>query len=434
MGVRAEQDHRPLVLLVDDDPDLLDLAEMVLDNAGLRVITARNGRSALAALEVLEPDVIVTDLMMPELDGLELIQQYTAGRVEHAPIVAVSGFLPYLEKARELGAAATMAKPYNPKALASLIFDLTPGKPVRAGAVEPPPREDEEARLRAVLDLRLEEPEPELGLQKFLDEVAEIFQVPVAGVSAVTSDRQRFVAQCSRAGAPDAGIPRDQSFCTHAIAARSALVIQDALNNPFFRDNPNVTERAFRFYAGVPLMSADGHAVGTLCLMDFKPHQFTYVDLELLGVFAQRVLAAFEWRDKRRYKDVPDSAYRYLQCVDEHLGIYGKGVFGDLVVLEASRAMQKEEPAALVALAVKPECVEEAAEALRDEVPGGLVGRLGRARLGAVVRGKTAEDAREMVARCARGALDIIATDLDQYEGATGRALLEVEQALGRAG
>lgn len=419
------------MLLVDDDADLLDLAEMVLDVEGIQVVTASNGRRALAALELVEPSVIVTDLMMPELDGLELIQQYLAASRPHAPIIAVSGFLPYLAKARELGATATLVKPYSPKALASLVFELVGGARASVPEVLPPTTpHEEEARLRAVLDLCLEDPEPELGLQRFLDEVAVLFKVPVAGISAVTRDRQRLVAQCSAAGEPDRGGAREHSFCTHAVAARAALVIQDALQNPFFRDNPSVTERGFRFYAGVPLMATRGDAVGTLCVLDFEPHQFTYVDLELLGVLGQRVLAAFEWREKRRHKDVPDSAYRYLQCIDEHLGIYGKGVFGDLVVLEASRAVQKQEPAALVALSARPEHLEQAAAALREHVPGGLVGRLGRAQLGIVVRGNSAREARELVARYTPGSSDIVATNLDQYEGATGRALLEVEQAL----
>lgn len=436
MDTGAREDERPLVLLVDDDADLLDLAEMVLDVEGLRVITASNGRRALAALELLEPRVIVTDLMMPELDGLEFIQQYLAAPPPHAPIIAVSGFLPYLEKARELGAAATMVKPYSPKALAGLVFELLGGARATAPSVErpPPTLQEEEARLRAVLDLRLEDPEPELGLQRFLDEVAVLFAVPVAGISAVTRERQRLVAQCSLAGDPDPGGAREHSFCTHAVAARAALVIQDALKNAFFRDNPSVTDRGFRFYAGVPLIATHGDAVGTLCVLDFEPHQFTYVDLELLGVLGQRVLAAFEWREKRTHKTVPDSAYRYLQCIDEHLGIYGKGVFGDLVVLEASRAVQKGQPAALVALSAWPEHLEQAATALREHVPGGLIGRLGRAELGVVVRGRTAQEARELVAGCAPGSIDIVATNLDQYEGAAGRALLEVELLLGATG
>lgn len=431
---RGDSARAPRVLLVDDDQDLLALTEGFLCRQGMRVLTAADGRRALCILEVFEPDVIVTDLMMPELDGLEFIEEYLRRPGAHAPIVAVSGFLPYLDSAREVGAVATLQKPYGPKALTALVREAAAGGPLpEAEPASAAERDDEDARLRAVLDLQLTEPDPELGLQRFLDEVAAIFGVPVAGVSAVTSDTQRLVAQCS-IGERDPGGPRETSFCTHAVAARSALVIQDARKNPFFRGNPSVTERGFLFYAGVPLMAAHGEAVGTLCILDFEAHGFTYVDLELLGLCGRRVLAAFEWRDRRTSEDAPNSAYRYLQCVDEELGIFGKSLFSHLVVLEASRAIQTSEPAALVAVAVRPERLEETASALRDAVFGGLVGRLGAGRLGAVVRRKRAAEAQLLVARCARDPIEIAATDLDLYQGATGRALLHVEQALGSAG
>ena len=81
-----------------------------------------------------------------------------------------------------------------------------------------------------------------------------------------------------------------------------------------------------------------------------------------------------------------------------------------------------------------PDRLEQVASALRGAVPGGLVGRLGRARLALVARGQSAAEAREMVSSVARGAVAIAATDLDQYQGATGRALHQVEQELGTAG
>lgn len=426
---------RPLqVLLVDDDAELLRLVELVLSRAGTYVLTAGDGRRALTALEFFRPDVIVTDLMMPELDGLAFMREYASRPVDHAPIIAVSGFAPYLEEARRLGAVATLQKPYRPEELAALIADTAAGRTPSPAQTRPPPPnfDDEDRRLRAVLELRLTEPDPELGLQRFLDEVAALFGVPVAGISALTQTQQRLVVHCSLVP-PDPGGPREQSFCTHAVAARAALVIQDALENPLFRDNPSVTERGFRFYAGVPLMASQGDAVGTLCVLDSEPHRFSYVDMEMLGLFAQRVLAAFEWRDKRTRAGVPDSAYRYLHCLDEQLGIYGKALFGDLVVLEASRAIQERVPVALVAVAVPPERLEQVSSALR-EVSGGLVGRLGLARLGVIARGKKAAEAQMLVRRCAGDVVEIAATDLNLYQGATGRALFHVEQALGSAG
>lgn len=65
----------PLVLVVDDNPDFLEMLEMLLSNNGYRVITAENGFQALALLESNHPDVVVLDIMMPERTGIEVLEQ-----------------------------------------------------------------------------------------------------------------------------------------------------------------------------------------------------------------------------------------------------------------------------------------------------------------------------------------------------------------------
>lgn len=419
---------RPLVLLVEDDVDLLEMAELVLQNEGFPVVTATSGRRALSRLEVVEPALIITDMMMPELDGLAFIEEYTHTSGHHAPIVAVSSFPGYLDSAKQLGAVRTLAKPYHPQQLVDVALDVLSDEAAAHEATAEPEQTDEDARLRALLDLHLDEAAPELELERFLDEVAALYNVPVAGISAVTRDKQQLLVQCSTTD-PDTGGPREHSFCTHAVAARSALVIQDATQNPFFCDNPSVTERGFRFYAGVPLMARHGESVGTLCILDFEPHAFTYVDLELLGVLAQRVLAAFDLQHHHEHPEA-ESCYRYLHCLDDQLGIYSKALFSDLVVLEATRAMQSGEQAALVGVSVVSDQLELVANRFRDAVTGGLVGRIGPSRLAAVVRGASAAEARELARQCAPHACQISATDLDRYEGASGQALLRIEQAL----
>lgn len=419
-----------LVLLVDDDPDLLQLAEEILEQEGLRVVTASNGRRALKALELFEPDVIVLDMVMPEVDGFAFIREYALRPGSHAPILAISSFRGYLDQAFDAGATAVLEKPYGVDQLISAVFDLADDRAPTSRAPSGP-REDEEARLRALLEADLEHPEP--GMETFLDDVAQIFGVPISGVSAVTHDRQRLVVQCT-GGPRDPGGPRETSFCSHAIAARAALVIQDARENPLFRDNPSVTERGFRFYAGVPLMAAQGEAVGTLCILDFQSHTFTYWDLELLGVLSRRVLAALDRRACSQRTEAPDSAYRYLDAVDDALGIYGKSLFSDLVVTSASRALQQRQPISLAALAASPDRLPSIVEALRGVTVGGLMGRLGLGRLGVVFPGCTPDEARDLAARAAGDSAQVVTTDLSRYQGATGLALRHVEQSLGDAG
>jgi CheY-like chemotaxis protein len=420
-----------VVLVVEDDLDLLQVTKMLLEEAGCRVVGAENGQRALHVLDVVAPDVIVTDMMMPELDGFGFIREYSAKPEPRAPIIAVSAFGAYLDHARDLGAAAALEKPYDAGVLTDTVLKLARREQPARGQ-EPIAGEDEHARLQAVLDLEFERPDP--ALQPLVDDVAEIFHVPVAGLSAVTEDWQRLAMRCSIAP-EDEGGPRAHSFCTHAVSARAALVIQDAQDNPLFRSNPSVTERGFRFYAGVPLVAANGETVGTLCILDYEPHRFSYLDLELLGIISRRVLAHLDRRQKLANPNVPDSAYPNLQAEDEELGAYSKSLFQELVAVESSRALQLGEPAALVAVATSPERLPGVVTSLREVTSGGLFGRLALARLGVLVHGKNAADAREAVNRAVGGDdAIVVAADLRQYHGAPSLALRHVEQSLGDAG
>ncbi len=419
-----------VVLAVDDDADLLQFEVALLEAAGHRVITASDGRKALRVIEVLKPDVIVLDMMMPELDGLGFLSEYVTRPTPRAPVIAVSGFTPYLREARSLGAAATLTKPFNPRQLISLVGGLAEGKQPELPSISHEVAEDDLQRLRALFEVKLDEPAPEPGMQRFLDEIAALFEVPVAAISAVTADRERLTTHCTMI-ADDPGTEREHSFCTHAVAARAALVIQDARDNPFFRDNPNVTVRGFRFYAGVPLVAARGEAIGTLCILDFKPHSFTHFDLELLGLFGRRVHAALEWRHKRRHPETPASVYSNLQQFDDELDIYARPLFRDLLVVQTSRSVLRGEPAALVVASVPTEHLADAVDALRGAARGGLIGRLGTDRLGAVIVAAHAREAEATVKRaCGPGAVTA-STDLDRYQGgASGFALVLLEQAL----
>ena len=86
--------------------------------------------------------------------------------------------------------------------------------------------------------------------------------------------------------------PRETSFCAHAVAARSMLIIPDALADNRFADNPLVTgPPRVRFYAGMPLRLPDGHIVGTLCVLDYRPRDLSGTERSLLADLAATVEA-----------------------------------------------------------------------------------------------------------------------------------------------
>jgi CheY-like chemotaxis protein len=126
--------NRPLVLVVDDDPDILDAICDILDAEGYRVSRARHGQEALDLVDHERPDVILLDLMMPVMDGVAF-SQALRGRpaASDVPIVVISAD-GNPQRATSVGAVGYLAKPFDIDALLAQVAGIT--RPVR----EPRPR------------------------------------------------------------------------------------------------------------------------------------------------------------------------------------------------------------------------------------------------------------------------------------------------------
>jgi diguanylate cyclase (GGDEF)-like protein len=122
-----------------------------------------------------------------------------------------------------------------------------------------------------------------------------LFDVPIALVSLVDKDRQWFK---SRIGLPVSETPRDISFCGHSILGEEVFIIPDASSDERFQDNPLVIDKPnIRFYAGCPLRALNGTQMGTLCIIDDKPRDFSEADLSALtdlAAMAEQELAALQ--------------------------------------------------------------------------------------------------------------------------------------------
>jgi diguanylate cyclase (GGDEF)-like protein len=145
----------------------------------------------------------------------------------------------------------------------------------------PPTPIDETQRLRALSTLCVLDTLPEERFDRITRLAARAFDVPIALVSLVDRDRQWFK---SRQGLQACETSRDVSFCGHAILNEGPLVVADALQDPRFFDNPLVLgDPHIRFYAGQPIHGPDGSRVGTLCLIDGEPREFSAEDAALLA-------------------------------------------------------------------------------------------------------------------------------------------------------
>lgn len=159
-----------------------------------------------------------------------------------------------------------------------------------AGPVPAPVFAEEDARIRVLRDYALDslEDDPELAaIARFAGKLCE---APVALVSLVEEERQRFLA---RLGVEITETPREISFCTHAMARDDLLEVRDTTLDPLFAANPMVTgEPHVRFYAGQPLKSEEGLPLGTLCVIDSvpRPDGLTAFQREGLEVLAQATM------------------------------------------------------------------------------------------------------------------------------------------------
>lgn len=147
-----------------------------------------------------------------------------------------------------------------------------------------PAPEDEAARLRAVARTGLLDTPPEAAFDRITWLASLIAGTPVSLVTLLTAHRQWFK---SHRGTGMAETPRAWAFCSHAILGEDIFTVEDARNDVRFRDNPLVTgHEHIVFYAGCPLRSPDGHALGTLCVIDKEPRRLDSTQREGLRALA----------------------------------------------------------------------------------------------------------------------------------------------------
>lgn len=157
-----------------------------------------------------------------------------------------------------------------------------------------PSHGSEEARLAALAKYQLLDTEPEMAFDDLALLASHICETPMAAISMVDAARQWFK---SRIGLAAPETPRAISFCAHAIQQRGIFIVRDASKDERLRDNPQVTgEPHIRFYAGAPLIAREGHALGTLCVVDRRPRELSAAQIEALGALQRQVEAQLELR------------------------------------------------------------------------------------------------------------------------------------------
>lgn len=150
----------------------------------------------------------------------------------------------------------------------------------------------EAARLKALESYQILDTHPEEAFDRITRLASAVLQCPIALVSLVDSHRQWFK---SKIGLDVSETSRDISFCTHAIMTDEVFVVEDATTDDRFASNPLVTAGPkIKFYAGAPLVTVEGHRLGTLCVIDQDTRKLMPGHNDLLTDLAGLVMDAME--------------------------------------------------------------------------------------------------------------------------------------------
>lgn len=157
---------------------------------------------------------------------------------------------------------------------------------------------EELARLGEIARLDLTSVEQDEELQRIVQRAGKELDLPIGLVSIVLDGAQHFVARMGLGGWLEEanGTPGEWAFCLNAVETKRQFVVEDAREHPVVKDNPLVHNDGVRCYAGSPLMTASGHALGTLCVLGAEPRQFSEEDLAKLDAMAAEVVAHLESR------------------------------------------------------------------------------------------------------------------------------------------
>jgi len=147
-------------------------------------------------------------------------------------------------------------------------------------------------RLKSLESYDIMDTGPDEILDNLTELISYICETPISLITLLDDKRQWFK---SKVGLEVTETPRDVAFCDYAIQNNFLFEIEDALNDPRFSNNPLVTgDPKIRFYAGFPLINAEGHALGTLCVIDRLPRRLTNRQREAIKTLSQLVVTVLE--------------------------------------------------------------------------------------------------------------------------------------------
>ncbi|SDE26853.1 putative bifunctional diguanylate cyclase/phosphodiesterase [Belnapia rosea] len=171
----------------------------------------------------------------------------------------------------------------------------------------------EAARLDALRQLDLLDTPPSEAFDRITRMAAQLFRLPIAAVSLTDFDRQWFK---SRVGVEHRSIPRERAPCAEVAETTDPLLIPDLLAHPCYQESL-LARSGIRFYAGAPLVTRDGYALGAMCVLGTEPREATATEMSMLADLAAMVMSQIELQHAFGRIDPMSSLPNRLQFIED---------------------------------------------------------------------------------------------------------------------
>lgn len=266
------------------------LAVVLADAAAsecVRTLHASSGAGTIQQAKSAPPSLIIIEDDLPDMDGLSVCRSLRmAGdhRLADVPIVIV-GRQERASEGMSAGVTGWLTVPFSSQYAKAQIQAWLMRSACRW--LRAPLPQDEEVRLAALRELSILDTPPEERFDRITRVAAALADVPIALVTLVDEHRQWFKS-CVGLGVTETS--RELAFCAHVTVSRKPMIVPDTHLDDRFADSPLVTGGPrIRFYAGFPVFHDNGGCLGTLCLIDTRPRQFSETAIQRFADLASVV-------------------------------------------------------------------------------------------------------------------------------------------------
>ncbi|ROQ39758.1 GAF domain-containing protein [Frondihabitans sp. PhB188] len=271
------------MFLVDSDASTRRDAIQALLPYGFEVMVGDGPFEATTAIVKAQPDLVVLGHSMTHPFGLALVGRlFSLPDTADIPVFVIANTPEAAVAADRAGATRVVTGPVTDVMLRNAVstqLGLTRGSLTGA----PNSVLGDSERLAAVASLR-RDTAGNVDLDRFTKLTSDMLGAPVSMVTLIENDRQVYASQIGvpEPWAAQGHAPLQHSYCQYAITSRQPLVIDDAARHPLVQSSPSVSESNWAAYAGIPLITTEGHAVGALCAIDHEPRHWSDQEVEIL--------------------------------------------------------------------------------------------------------------------------------------------------------